>query len=105
MWRPRGSCHSDIAASAADILDEELLTESLGQPLHDDTPDNVRRTARREWHDNFDRMIGVIRRSEAWRRCDGESDQQKRNSKTIPYLIPAHSIIWRRGASILLGET
>jgi hypothetical protein len=38
VWRPRGGGHSDITARAADVLDEELLTEALGELLRDDAP-------------------------------------------------------------------
>src|SRR5262249_10963663 len=63
----RGACgvtHADIAASANLVLDVELLSEVLGEFLHQQTREYVGRTGRRERYDDAHRVrrIGLRKR-------------------------------------------
>src|SRR5262249_26648604 len=65
-WRARHNLGRDIAAGAWPVFDDELLAESLGQPLTYDAGDDVDRLARGKSDHHADRPRGVgLRRSNA----------------------------------------
>ena len=51
---------AERAAGAADILDDDLLTQVFGHRLGDQTPDRVGRAAGGERDDHGDRALGII---------------------------------------------
>src|SRR5262249_28589170 len=58
--RARGLAHAEIAASAGDVLDVELFAEFLRQFLRHQPSDDVGDASGREWHDDLDRLAGVL---------------------------------------------
>src|SRR5215813_9829116 len=60
-YRTHDGLRGDISAGARPVLDNELLAESLGQPLTHRTGDEVVSAARRDWHDqtHWPRRIGL----------------------------------------------
>jgi len=73
MTRFGCSTHTNIAAAAAHVLDEELLSKMLRQPLREQARDHIGRAARRVGNDHAHRAIGIaLRRGELRRRMDDD---------------------------------
>jgi hypothetical protein len=69
---------ADRAATAADILDDELLAERLAHALAQDTGQSVGRTARRERHDHGNRLAGIgLRHGAGWHSEAGDHSRHE----------------------------
>ena len=53
------SVRADIAAGTAAVVDDDALTHNSRQPLRHHPADHVCGAARREWHDQPDRLVGI----------------------------------------------
>src|SRR5262249_14315607 len=74
---------ADIAAGSRPVLDDELLAESLGQPLADQTRSDVGPAARRKADDNAHRPRRIrLRPRDPWqhRRRGTASDEMQKSS-------------------------
>ncbi len=82
IWqRPHDGLSSDIAAGARPVLNDELLTKPLGEPLTYYARDDVNRLARGKSDDNAPRPRRIsLRRSDAregWKRGSARGQMQK----------------------------
>ena len=71
--RARDLRHADVAAGAGDVLDVELLAELLRQLLRDQPSGDVGHAARRERHDDLDRLVRILLRE-----CRARSSARRR---------------------------
>ena len=69
-----GGGRADGAASARAVVDDDGLAESLGELLADEAADDVGRPARRERHDEMDRLRGIALRRD---KRDGQGAKQR----------------------------
>ena len=76
----RSLCHAadaDRAARAAEIFDDHLLAERLGDFCREDAADNVGAAARPEWNDHGNDM----RRPALRERCCGTTDEDNKTGQ------------------------
>jgi hypothetical protein len=84
--RAHGTADAEAARRAADILDDDGLTERGSQRLGQDACEAIGRPARRERHDDRNRARGIDLRRGAAHRCQdrGERDGNGELSHAIP---------------------
>jgi hypothetical protein len=81
--RTHGPCRANGTASAADVLDYELLSERARHVLSDNADDYVARPARGKWHDhgNGPRRIGLRpREARHGRQCRSARGQLQKSA-------------------------
>jgi hypothetical protein len=68
---------ADQAAGARPVVDDELLSIDLAEPLHDDAPQHIARSPRRKRYDEADRFRGPLVRHRRGGHCAAQHENER----------------------------
>ena len=98
-----GTPDADVAATAADVLDNERAAECFLQARRDQPRGDIGRATRRIGHDHLDRLVGRPRGVSGGRaqQCGARDTAGNRESRTANHATSARMIaLWSRHRSL-----